>query len=112
MNVEENFRRQYFHLEVHLVTNATRESPGSALLAAEAITEQGPLPRQRLLGGRDFRDVNLAMYPRDDMAGTSNAHGNIDIVARNLTHGEDIKQLRMQGPSIELENQVADPRSQ
>src|SRR5260370_33874595 len=100
MNVEENFRRQYFHLEVHLVTNAARESPGSALLAAKAITEQGPLPRQRLLGGRDFRDVNVAMGTRDDMAGTSYAHGKIDIVALNVTTVEAIKHFRLQGPSM------------
>jgi hypothetical protein len=112
VDMEKYFRRQHFHLEVHLVTNATGKSPGGALLAAKAITEQRPSLGQRLVGGRDFRQVNIAIAPSDHVAGSSNPHGNLGVLPLNLPHGEDIKQLGMQWPSIELENQVANPRSQ
>ena len=46
------------------------------------------------------------------MAGARDADGQFVIFAADLAHGEDVKQLRVQRPPVELKDEIAHRRSQ
>src|SRR5437870_5133097 len=106
-----NIRRQRFDLEAHLIVHAVRTKQAIAMFAANAVAEQAPAFRLRLIGrGGDLGQEDVPIFPGNDMPGARDPDNQFKIVAFNLAYREDVEELGVKGPAIKLEDQIADPR--
>src|SRR5437764_14209056 len=55
--------------------------------------------------------MNVVVLPRDDMAGARDADDDFVVLVLDLARGEDVKQLGVQRPPVELKDQITDRRS-
>ena len=112
VDVQELLRGQHLHLEGGLVGDAVGAGEGVAALAAQAPAEEAALLRQGLLaGGGHLGEVDAGVVPGDDMAGAGDAYRQVVVLAADFAHGEDVEQLGVQRAPVELEDEVADRRS-
>ena len=89
------------------------QASGAVVLAAQAVAQQPARSRQLLVGGRGhLGQVHVGVLPGDDVAGPRDADGQLVVLAPDLAHGEDVEQLGVQRPAVELKDQLADTRSQ
>src|SRR5262249_10316773 len=54
----------------------------------------------------------VGVLPGDDVAGARDAHGQLVVLAADLAHGQDVEQLGVQRPPVELKDEVANRRSE
>jgi hypothetical protein len=64
-----------------------------------------------ILSGGHLGQLKVRVAPGENMPGAGNPDVKLVVFALNLASRENFKQLRMDRPAIEPENQVADPRS-
>src|SRR5262249_54154547 len=98
VDVQKDLRRQQLNLKTHLVVNGVGAGEAAAVLAAQFVVQQ-PAALGKFLfgGGGHLGQIDVGVLPGNDVAGARDAHGQLVILALNLAHGEDVKQLRVQG---------------
>jgi hypothetical protein len=112
VNMEENLRCQHFDLEAHFVMDAVSAQHLAALLVSQLVMQEAAIFGQLLFGGSGyFGQVDVGVLPGDDVAGAGDADGQLVILALDFAHGENVKQLRVQGPAVELKDEIAHSRS-
>src|SRR5262249_39245349 len=100
-------RRQYFHLETGLVVDAVRTGERGTVLVAQTITEEPSLLGEELVGGSGhFGEVDVVVFPRNDVPGARDANDDLVVFVLDLARGEDVKQLGVQRPPVELKDQI------
>jgi len=113
VNVEEDFRCQYLNLKAHFIVDAVCAHHPAGVFVAQLVVQEPAFFGQFLLGGGGyFGEMNVGVFPGDDVAGPRDAYRQLVILALNLAHGEDVEQLGVKRTPIELKDEIAHSRSQ
>src|SRR5207249_2106006 len=62
-------------------------------------------------GGGDLGQMNLAILPGNHVAGPGDANRQLIVLPLNPAQSEDVEQLGVQRPPVELKDQIRDSRS-
>lgn len=108
----EHFRGNGFELEAHLIYCAVATFIPVAVLAAQPVGKKLPLFGQGILRRRShFGQCQSTTPPSNDVTGRRDI--DLDCISTTIDRAclEDLKELRMQRPSIESKRQFGDFRS-
>src|SRR5262249_54660554 len=100
----------WLELKADLVAHSAAASDLVGAFAFEAVGNQPPLLRQRVMGaGGDFgkREIFL-IRPGDDMAGTRDVDRGLVIATLHSARAVDLKELGMQCAAVQLKHQLGD----
>src|ERR1051325_7508124 len=109
VNVKENLLAQPLDLKTGLINELITTRNASRVLAAKVIAKEASLLRQRLLRVGHFGQQDVLVLEGDNMAGARDPDAQLIPFLLDLSHGEDIEQLRVQGPPVELKDKVGHP---
>ena len=64
-----------------------------------------------MVGRGDLREMKWAVVPRNHMARSRDANRHFTVFTLDFADGQNLKKLRMQWTTVELKDEVANPRS-
>jgi hypothetical protein len=109
VDVQKDFRRQRFDLEIHLVSYPVTAGHARGVFAAQSVAERTAIFGKGAIDIGQFGQQAIGVFPGDKVSGAGDMDGDLIIGAFDAAHSQDIEKLRMQRSFVELKDQVGYP---